>query len=85
MMNRTQIYLSDKQQVMLRKKARQRNTTVAAIVRELIDEGLHANKKEKPKKHESLFEAAKRINKLGPPGPKDLASRVDYYLYGRKY
>jgi len=83
-MKRTQIYLAQNQISALRGIAQRKKTTVSRVIREIL-----AEKIEKPRlldyreKHETLFEAAKRINALGKGGPKDLASRVDYYLYGK--
>lgn len=83
-MRRTQIYLTKSQQMLLRDRAQKYSTTVSEVVRDLIDQGLKQKNKTKPKKHESLFEAAQRISRLGANGPKDLAINHDEYLYGKK-
>ena len=80
-MQRTQIYLPENQLGALRKEAFRHNTTVSEIVRNLIDKDFGRLTKTH-KKHEALFDAAKRINKLGVKGPRDLASKLDAYLYG---
>ena len=83
-MSRTQIYLEKSQLEALRKQAQKRRLTVSAIIREIIRENLTAKRKPILKiHHESLLEASDRISKLAKNGPKDLASRVDYYLYGK--
>ena len=78
-MQRTQIYLPKSQLDSLRSMALRRSTTVSHLMRAIVDEKLHA--RPQAKHHETLVEAARRINKLGKPGPKDLAINMDYYLY----
>ncbi len=83
-MIRTQIYLPQTQLAAVRKIAQRRKTTASGVIRAIIAEKLKERSSDKrEKKYETLFEAAKRIQKIGKPGPKDLASRVDYYLYGK--
>ena len=84
-MSRTQIYLEKSQLEALRKQAQKRHITVSAVIRDIIRENLAARRRHPLKiKHESLLEASDRIGKLGAPGPRDLASRMDDYLYGEK-
>lgn len=83
MMNRTQIYLPRTQINKLKKLAGQRHTTMSEVIRILIGEQFGEGKKPL-KKHESLLEAAKRINVKGPAGPRDLSKNLDEYLYGGK-
>ena len=79
-MNRTQIYLTKTQIETLRQIAQKRNTSMSEVVRSLIGEKF----KKVPTKREGLLSAARSINKLGLKGPKDLATNLDKYLYGRK-
>lgn len=82
--NRTQIYLPKTKIEKIRKIALKRRTTVSAIVRELLDQALEEPRTQhKERTYETLTEAAKRINAHGKKGPKDLASRLDFYLYGK--
>ena len=83
-MKRTQIYLPQTQIATIKKIARRRNVTASGVIREILAEKLEKPPSINPSKgHETLLEAAKRINALGKSGPKDLASRVDFYLYGK--
>ena len=85
MMNRTQIYLPKTHIEALRKVARKNRTTVSEVIRDLVKERVGASRAApKIPKHESLLQAAKRINALGVEGPKDLATHIDAYLYGEK-
>lgn len=82
-MNRTQVYLPKSQLTILRKEAQKKDTTVSEVIRTLIQENMVRHKIHSLKKHETLIQAAKRINALDTKGPRDLASRVDKYLYGK--
>jgi len=79
-MNRTQIYLTKTQIEALRQIAQKRNTSISEVIRSLIRERF----KKVPVKKEGLLSAARRINKFGIKGPRDLATNLDKYLYGRK-
>ena len=81
-MNRTQIYLPKRHIETLRREARRRNTTMSEILRRVLDASLDSAPAVAEKRREKLLSAAKRIGKLGQRGPKDLASRLDAYLYG---
>ena len=82
-MERTQIYLPKSQIKRLKELAYKKKTTVSGLVRDAVDVQYAAPLKTVlRKKEETFLEAADRINRLGPPGPKDLASNVDKYLYG---
>ena len=54
------------------------------MIRALIEKELGDVESKNPVAGESLLQAAKRINAMGRPGPKDLASKVDQYLYGSR-
>ncbi len=81
-MQRTQIYLPEKQLKDLHKVAAGYKITVSAVIRLYLEEKLNqvAGKKQVPSIPLSV--AAKRIRKMGKGGPKDLASNLDKYLYG---
>ena len=83
-MERTQIYLPKNQLKSLRTVALETNTNVSAVIRMYISKQLHPNKElaHSPKQI-SLVSASKKIGAIGSPGPKDLASNVDHYLYGK--
>lgn len=86
-MNRTQIYLPKSQLTTLRHLADKRKKTVSEIVRNLISESLEdENSKLKMTTGQGwrLFDVLRETKKLDKAGPKDLASRVDHYLYGTK-
>ncbi len=82
-MNRTQIYLPKSQLEELKKKAISERTTVSEVVRQAIAKALFRQTTGTAEGSlESFLEAAKRINAKNKGGPKDLASKVDEYLYG---
>ena len=81
-MNRTQIYLPQKQIEILRKKAQRERTTTSEIIRRILREKIEGTAARRQK--QSLFDAARRINAKGAKGPRDLASNLDAYLYGGK-
>lgn len=81
-MNRTQIYLPQKQIKLLRKEAQKERTTTSEIIRRILREKIE--KAPALIQRKSLFDAATRINAKGIRGPRDLASNVDTYLYGGK-
>lgn len=78
--NRTQIYLTKTQIDTLRQVAQKRKVSMSEVIRSLIKEKVE----KAPVKKEGLLSAARKINKLGIKGPKDLATLLDKYLYGRK-
>lgn len=79
-MNRTQIYLPKTQIETLRKIAQKRKVSISEVIRSLIREKLEKVQVKK----EGLLAAARRINRLGIKGPKNLATNLDKYLYGRR-
>lgn len=82
MMQRTQIYLPQRQLVKLRERARNEDATISEVIRLLIEEGIGVRKKPRKQKHESLSVAARRIGCIGKRAPRDLAKNLDHYLYG---
>lgn len=85
-MNRTQIYLPQKQTNALKKEAAKRRVSMSFVIRDIIRERFEVPQPVvAPKqKQETLLEAMKRIGRLGEKGPKDLATNMDAYLYGGK-
>lgn len=82
-MNRTQIYFPPHQLEELRRLARERNTTVSEVIRDLLNKGLESEKRpgEKPKKFKSLLSTAQEIRAISRQGSRDLAADLDQYLY----
>lgn len=85
-MNRTQIYLPKTQRDALRNLARKHRVSVSEVIRMILREKfVKARRPVGMPSPETLIEAAERINKLGGKhAPRDLASRLDVYLYGEK-
>lgn len=91
-MIRTQIYLQENQIDKLKEIAYQQKISVSEIIRRTLDEKLTEKSKKgkeiKKKKYrnagEWLLSQARMAERRGWKGPKDLASNVDKYLYGRK-
>lgn len=83
-MTRTQIYLPQQQLQLLKQTAVMQGDSVSGIIRKLIKQGFEQKRQKKTKKTagETLLELADRMEKLGVKGPRDLASRLDFYLYG---
>lgn len=90
-MVRTQLYLAQNQLLQLKKIAFQEDISLSSLLRKWVDEGLgkNRNKYKKVKKikrktaGDILLAMARKAEKIGWEGPKDLASNVDKYLYGR--
>lgn len=88
-MIRTQIYLTEEQTKLLRKQSFEDNITVSEAIRKALDKELIRKKDEalgKKRKNigEVLLSMARKAEKLGFKGPRDLSSNVDKYLYGTK-
>lgn len=83
-MNRTQIYLPKTQTDALRALAHKRRISLSEAIRTILREKLPGQRPVRVAHSETLLEAAKRISKLGEKGPRDLASKMDHYLYGGK-
>lgn len=69
---------------LLKQIAWKEDITVSEAIRRLINERL-LEKKRRGKKNNAgawLFSLAKKAEKLGFSGPKDLALNMDKYLYG---
>lgn len=83
-MIRTQIYLTPKQHSSLKKKANLENSTVSEQIRKIIEADMEDNKKQRINTGEWLLSMAKKAEKMGFSGPKDLSSNIDKYLYGKE-
>lgn len=83
-MNRTQIYLPKTQADALHNLARKQRISVSEVIRMIVREKLAKPRRfAGTRRPETLIEAAERINKIaGKRAPRDLASRLDTYLYG---
>lgn len=77
-MVRTQIYLPIEYQEELAIMAREQGVPKAVIIRRIIKKSL--GKKINSIKDTSPLLSLAKLNFKG--GPKDLSSRIDYYLYG---
>jgi predicted DNA-binding protein len=79
-MIRTQVYLSKKQYEDIKLRANITGKPAAELIRELIDKGLEAKQDLRTSKNDLLKLA--HLNITG--GPKDLAQKLDDYLYDGK-
>lgn len=77
-MHRTQIYLGDEQYRVLRARARALGTSLAAIIRDILDRHLVASR---PKAAKDPLDDAIGI---GRGHGEAVAENVDDYLYGRR-
>jgi len=77
-MIRTQIYLPQKQYEDVKLRASLTGQPAAAVIRDLINKGLTVKQAQKAD-NSGLLKLAK-LNIAG--GPKDLAGKLDDYLYG---
>lgn len=77
-MIRTQLYLPEEEHKILLSLSKQRNESMAKIVRKFIKTGL-AKEKSIDRTGKNLMLAIAGLKLKG--GPKDLSSRFDYYLY----
>lgn len=85
-MHRTQVYFERETLELLRNEAREKRTTLAAIIREKVEKTLPKKaKKKKTVKRMNAAEFLNYIEKLGKKhkvkGPKDLSQRIDEFVY----
>ena len=82
-MLRTQIYLPHNQLKLLKKMAWEEEISLSEAIRRLINEKLVEAKKVDYKQNSGswLLGLADKAKKLKIKGPKDLASKMDFYLY----
>ncbi len=86
-MRRLQIYLPEETYQELRHEAFTKNSSIAEIIRKKVAKKTRkvTKKENNPGKahFEAMLKLAKMAEKKNWKGPRDLASRVDYYLYGK--
>lgn len=77
MLQRTNIYLDSQLITFLKRKAKQEKTTMSDVVRRAL-------KKEREKDKSNWIDSMLALSKkAGKSKYKDLATRHDYYLYGK--
>ncbi len=85
-MRRLQIYIPEETYQELREEAYTKNSSIAEVVRKRVakkTKKVSQVEKNPGKAHaEAMLELARLAEKEGWKGPRDLSSRVDYYLYG---
>ena len=83
MMHRTQVYFEPEVLELLRQEAKEKKTTLAGIIREKVKKTI--KKKRTKKKQMNAAEALLGLARLGERlkvnGPKDLAQRIDEFVY----
>lgn len=82
-MQRTQIYLQKTQTIKLKNLAQEKNVTVSEIIRNLINKNIPTVRQKSKGRSLTLLQIAKRVEKLGEKGPRDLSKNMDKYLYGK--
>jgi len=86
-MLRTQIYLPAEQLRLLKRISWEEEVSLSEVIRELIEEKLvPAKEKDQGAKNVGswLISLANKAKKMEVRGPKDLASKMDEYLYGQR-
>ena len=76
-MRRTQIYLAEEHYRALKERARRRGTTLAAVIREILDESLKGG----AGRGKDPFD---QVIGIGKGDGEAVAENVDDYLYGHK-
>ncbi|KKU82597.1 MAG: hypothetical protein UY09_C0010G0002 [Parcubacteria group bacterium GW2011_GWA2_47_8] len=83
-MVRTQIYLQKSQLNQLRRLARSKRATVSDVIRSILTGNLEQTRSPESGGIGIMFDAFQRIGALARKDtPRDLASRMDDYLYKR--
>lgn len=85
-MHRTQVYFEPEVLELLREEAREKKTTLAAVIRMKVKKTLKTKIQKQKKQRmksaaEVLIEMAKQAKKRGVKGPRDLSQRVDEFVY----
>lgn len=91
-MLRTQVYLPYSQVKALKQMASEKEVYMSEIIRKLVAEKFNGRlktaKKETKSKSRHAFDGllalARRFERAGVKGPRDLATNMDEYLYGGK-
>lgn len=81
MMQRTQVYFDSESLELLREEAREKKTTLTAVIRGKVEKTMKKKKVKKIDAAEALLHLAKLGEKLGVKGPKDLSKRIDEFVY----
>ena len=87
LMLRTQIYFPEEQLRLLKKISWEEEISLSEVIRQLVEEKLvETEKKGKKTKNTGawLLSLADKAKKMKVKGPKDLASKMNQYLYGQK-
>ena len=87
LMLRTQIYFPEEQLRLLKKISWEEEISLSEVIRQLVEEKLvETEKKDKKTKNTGawLLSLADKAKKMKVKGPKDLASKMNQYLYGQK-
>lgn len=84
-MLRTQIYLPGEQIKLLKRIAYTQEVTLSKVIRDLVREKLLHDKEDQEVGNVGsyLLSLAQKAKKMEIKAPKDLASRLDDYLYGQ--
>ena len=84
-MVRTQVYLEDNQQAMIKVVSAKAKKSQAEVIREAIDIGLsQMNQKNESGTVGGLLALAELGKELDIKTPPDLSTRLDDYLYGKE-
>lgn len=81
-MQRTQVYLEKENVAALKSLARREDKPMAQVIREVVNAGLSQKQRKTSSGAEFLLKMAKKASKKGP---KDLSTRLDYYIYEEPY
>lgn len=89
-MTRTQIYLPEADRQYFKRLAQAKGTTMSTEIRQALSEARFKKKPKRIRKEKEvnagkwLLSIARKMDKIPTRAPKDLASNVDKYLYGKK-
>lgn len=85
MMHRTQVYFEKEVLETLRQEAKEKKTTLAAVIRGKVMKDTQTKQSQNIKKQMNAAEAIGHLVKLGKKhkvkGPKDLSQRIDEFVY----
>lgn len=81
MMHRTQVYFEQEVLELLRLEAKEKKTTMAAVIREKVEKTIKKKPKNRKNAAEFFLGLARLGEKLKVNGPKDLAQRIDEFVY----
>jgi predicted DNA-binding protein len=81
-MFRTNVYLTKEQREEINRRAAIAKRPKAAVLRDVIEEGLKAMPSQTSNSAEVLLKMAEEAKKFRGSGPKDLSINHDYYIWG---